>query len=91
MKYKTWLIISFYSILFGWFPFMWVCGWGLWQTAEIRIAIMMIGLFFCIAGSLLILPIIRNSDLFKSIEELEEEKSKYYQARKKLEQKITEL
>jgi beta-lactamase regulating signal transducer with metallopeptidase domain len=63
----------------------------IWQTVEIRIAILMIGLLFCLLGSMLMLPIIRNSDLFKSIEELEEERSKYYQARKRLEQKITEI
>jgi len=91
MKYKTWLIISFYSVLFGWFPFMWVCGWGTWQSAEIRIAIMMIGLFLCGFGSMMILPIIKNSDLFKSIEELEEERMNYFEARKRLEKKITEL
>lgn len=91
MKYKIWLIASFYSVLFGWFPFMWVCAWGIWQPAEIRIAIMMIGLFSCLSGSMLISPIIRNSDLFKSIEELEEERMKYHEARKRLENKITEL
>jgi hypothetical protein len=91
MKYKTWLIVSFYSIVFGWFPFMWVCAWGIWQTAEIRVAIMMIGLLLCLFGLMLILPIIRNSDLFKSIEELEEERMKYHEARKRLEKKITEL
>ena len=91
MKYKTWLIISFYTILFGWFPFMWVCGWGLWQSAEIRITIMMIGLFLCAFGSMMILPIIKNSDLFKSIEELENERVKYFETRKRLEKKINEL
>jgi hypothetical protein len=70
---------------------MWVCGWGLWQSAEIRIAIMMVGLFFCLIGSMLIIPIIRNSDLFKSIEELEEERNKYFEATKRLEKKIREL
>jgi thiosulfate reductase cytochrome b subunit len=91
MKYKTWLKISFYSIMFGWFPFMWVCGWGVWQSAEIRIAIMMIGLSVCLVGSMLMLPIIRNSNLFKSIEELENERIKYFETRKRLEQKINEL
>lgn len=91
MKYKTWLKISFYSILYGWFPFMWLCVWGLWQTTEIRFAVVMIGLTFCLSGSMLILPLIKNSDLFKSIEDLEEERMKYSEARKRLEQKITQL
>jgi hypothetical protein len=91
MKYKTWLIISFYSILFGWFPFMWLCAWGTWQSPEIRIAVILVGLFLCASGSMLILPIIKHSDLFKSIEELENERMKYFEARKRLEQKINEL
>ena len=91
MKYKIWLKISFYSLLSGWFPFMWVCGWGLRQSSEIRIAIVMTGIFLCVTGSMLMQSIIRNSDLFKSIEELEEERMKYYKAIKRLEQKLSEL
>ena len=90
-KNKIWTKISFYTLLFGWFPFMWICGWGLWQTAVIRVAVMIIGLLLCMFASMMILPLLKDEDLFKSIDELEEERIKYLEARKRLERKISEL
>jgi hypothetical protein len=37
------------------------------------------------------LPLLRHEDLFKSIDELEEERMKYHEARKRLEKKIMEI
>lgn len=89
MKYKTWLKISFYSVLFGWFPFMWIAVWASWNR-EIGLYVLLLGLFFCFSGSILI-SLLKHEDLFKSIDELEAEREKYYEARKKLERKILEL
>jgi wobble nucleotide-excising tRNase len=70
---------------------MWICGWGMWQPWEIKLAIMLMGLFLCITSSLLFQPILKNEDLFKSIEELEKEKENYHRAVQRLEKKIREL
>lgn len=91
MKNKTWFKIAFYTILFGWFGFMWLCGWGWYQPLMIRLTIVIASLFLCIVGSFLILPILMNDSLFKSMDELQEEKFRYQEATKRLEKKIKEL
>ncbi len=90
MKYKTWLKISFYSLLLGWFPFVWFSLWGS-LNKEIGGIVFLVGIVLCVFGSMMMLPLIKHRDLFKSIDELEEERMKYYEARKKLEKKIMEL
>jgi hypothetical protein len=90
MKYKTWLKISFYSLLLGWFPFMWLSVWGSWSRV-VGVFVLSFGVILCAFGSMMMLPLLRHEDLFKSIDELEEERMKYHEARKRLEKKIMEI
>jgi hypothetical protein len=90
MKYKTWLMISFYSLLFGWLPFMFLSVWGRWNR-EVGMFVCSFGVILCVVGTMTMMPLLRDEDLFKSIDELEEERMKYYEARKRLEKKIMEL
>jgi hypothetical protein len=91
MKTKILTKICFYTILFGWFGFMWLCGWGWHQPLMIRLTIVITLLFLCLVGSVLILPILMNDSLFKSMDELDDEKFRYQEATKRLEKKIKEL
>jgi len=90
MNYKTWLKVSVYALLLGWFPFMLVSIWASWNR-EYGLIVLLIGLGICMFASMMILPLLKNEDLFKSIEELEKERILYYGAKRKLEQKIIEL
>jgi len=90
MKYKTWLKISFYSLLLGWFPFMWIAVWVSWNR-EVGLYVLISGLGFFLWGSMSMIPLLKNEDLFKSIDELEAERERHIEARKKLEKKILEL
>jgi hypothetical protein len=90
MKYKTWLKISFYSLLFGWFPFIWFSLWGS-SNRDIGVFVLSFGVILCVAGTMTMLPLLKHRDLFKSIDELEEERMKYYEASIKLEKKLMEL
>lgn len=90
IKNKTWFKIAFYSLLFGWFPFMFVAVWGSWNR-DMGVIVACVGILLCMFGSIMMLPILKDNDLFKSIDELNEERVKYYEAIKRLEQKITEL
>lgn len=89
-KSKIWYNISFYSLLLGWFPFLFFSIWGSWNR-EIGIYVMIAGLSLCVFGSMTFMPLMRNGDLFKSIDELEEERQRFSEARQKLERKIVEI
>jgi hypothetical protein len=92
MKHKTWIKTSFYSLLLGWFFFMILSLYSHHNNNEnVSICVFIIGLSFCLLGSFIMLPLLRNEDLFKSIEELEKEREKYYKIRIRIEQKINEL
>ena len=91
MKNKTWTKIAFYTILFGWFGFMWVAVWGIYQTPIIRLIIGLSSLSLCIVGSMLVVPIFENDNLFKSMDELDELKCKYRETIQRLEHKIKSL
>jgi hypothetical protein len=69
---------------------MWLSIYGSWNR-DVGVYIMLIGLFFCFIGSILMLPLLRNQDLFKSIEELEKERESYHKAVQRLEKKILEI
>ena len=90
MKNKTWAKIAFYSVLLGWFPFMFVCAWGMWLDVEYRLIIALVGLVLCMFGTMMS-SILKDDKLFKSIDELEKEKHKYYEATQRLNKKIKEL
>ena len=91
MKNKKLLSIAFYTIVIGWIPFMCLCIWGLNQEPIYRAIIALVGASLCLGGSLMILPTLNQSDLFKSIDELEEERLNYLEAVKRLNKKIREL
>jgi hypothetical protein len=90
MKTKIWTQVAFYTLLFGWVPFLWLSIFGSWNR-EIGVYIMLFGLLLCLLGTMLMMPILRNNDLFKYIDELEEERTKLYETRKRLEARIEEL
>jgi len=90
MKNKIWHNIAFYSLLLGWFPFMWLSVWGSWNR-EIGVIVLLVGILICIFGSMMVMPLLKNNDLFKSIDQLDEERAKYYEATKRLEEKIKTL
>jgi len=90
MKYKTLLKTSFHSLLFGWVLFVLLNMWGSLNTG-IGLIVFLVGVALCVYGSVMMTPLLEDQDLFKSIDELEEERMKYYEARKKLEKKIMEL
>ena len=90
MKYKTWLKIGFFSLLFGWFAFMPITIWAS-LNREVGLYVFLLGIIFCLLGSVTMLPLLRDADFFKSIDELEAERERYREARKKLERKILEL
>ena len=91
MKNKSLLMIGFYIIVIGWFPYMLLCVWGLNQEPIYRAVIILVGVSFCLFGSMMVLPLLKNDDLFKSIDELEREKVDYKKATEKLYNKIREL
>lgn len=93
MKMKTQKIakISYYSLVFGWFPFMWLCAFASHSSIELRIFIIFLGLFLCLVGSIYLTRIFNNDELFKSIDKLNEEKQFYRDATERLDKKIKEL
>jgi len=90
MKSKLYAKIAFYTLLIGWFPFMWIAAFASWNR-EFGLFVLFVGMAICGCASLLVLPITENNDLFKSIDQLEEERYKYYEATKRLEKKIKQL
>jgi hypothetical protein len=90
MKTKIWTRIAFTAMFLGWFPFMWVSIYASWNR-EIGLIVLLSGFSICLFGGLMMLPVLRNDQLFKSIDELEEARDKYIEATKKLNQKIREL
>ena len=91
MKNKIWTKIAFYCVLLGWFPFMFVCSWGMWLDVEYRLIITFSGLGISMFGFIMMLTTLRDNELFKSIDELEKEKCRYYEATQRLNKKIKEF
>ncbi len=90
-KMKKSARIAFFTLTFGWFPFMWLSLWGSKQSPDTGFIIFAIGLVMCLLSSYMLSATFRNEALFKTLEELEAEKYKLYVTRKKLEKKISEL
>jgi len=82
MKNKTRSKIAFYSIVFGWLIFMFVCTSGIWLQGEYRVIVLLFGICFCLLCTTMIRPFLK---------ELEEEKLRYYEATQRLVKKIKEL
>lgn len=90
MNTKLWFYISYMTTMVGWFPFMWVSVYASWNR-EVGAFVLCIGILVCMFGALSMLFMMGKDELFKSMDELGEEKQKYIEARKKLEQKIDEF
>ena len=90
MKTKIWTRIAFICLTLGWFPFMWVSIYASWHR-ELGLIVALVGLCLCIFGSMMIIPILKDNDLFNSIDELDKAKNKYYEATQRLNKKIKEL
>ncbi len=88
---KTVAQFAFIVLTMGWFPFMFLSIWGSNQSADIRFTITFLGLFMCSLSSLVLSQVFGNSKIFQSLEELEIERNKLYEVRKRLEKKIMEL
>lgn len=91
MKTQTFAKLAYYILLLGWFPFMFLCGAGLWLEVEYRVFIALTGFCLCMFGSMLLIGIFRNDELFKSIDELDDARWKYIETTKRLEEKIKSL
>lgn len=92
---KTWFKISFLTILFGWFLFMFFCMYGFTKSVEVRLAIVLSGFFLCIIGFFAFQALLINKAFWMKQEELEDyiEKHKesikqYNEAKIKLEKHI---
>jgi hypothetical protein len=90
MKYKTQLKIAIYSILFGWIPLI-VLAMTESFYSLIGLILFVIGAGSCMFGVVIMRDLLKYDELFKSIEELEEERMRFYEATKRLEKKISEL
>ena len=90
MKTKIWTRIAFTFLFLGWFAFMWVSAYASWNK-KLGLIVALVGLCLCIFGSINLLRIIRDNDLFKSIDELDKARRKYYEATERLNKKIKEL
>lgn len=66
--------LAYCTTLLGWFPFMFLAAVGSWNR-HIAVIVLCVGLVCCFMGSIFALFIIRSKDLFRTIEELEEERS----------------
>jgi hypothetical protein len=91
MNLQKWTKRLFYTLMIGWIPYMIICGFGMSFPKEIRVPIVFVGLFLCFMSAVTLNSILRDGDLFKSIEELDDAKHNYIAATKRLEEKIKEL
>ena len=92
---KTWYKISFLTIFFGWFFFMWLCLFGYTKSADVRAAIVLSGIFLCFIGSFAFLALLVNKAFWMKQEELEdyikqhkESIKGYDEAKRKLEEHV---
>ena len=90
MTTKTFAKIGYYTLLLGWFIFMWIAVWGSWNRVY-GAFVLVGGLGCCIFGAFILHDVFRDDELFKTIDELNKEKRKYQEATKRLEYKIREL
>jgi hypothetical protein len=91
MNTRKWFKNMSYLVILGWVPYIFVCGMGLRLEVAYRLPIVFIGIAFCFVGSFMLMGLIKNEDLFKSIEDLDKERHKYMRATERLNKKIKEL
>lgn len=87
---RTWAKAAIYLLILGWFPFIWLSVYGSWNR-EIGVIVAAVGIIILISGSMLTMPLLKDEDLFKSIEELEKERALLSDARKRLIDKIESI
>lgn len=93
MKTKNFLKFALYTILFGWFPFMFLAAFGhVSSNADIKMLIVMIGFIICCVGGFSFLAYFKQYEKsFQSVDELEKEKENYIAARIKYERALLKL
>lgn len=75
--------ISIILITLGWFPFMWLCAFGLHQSDDVKIAISMSGLFICLFASMIsLLGAFGNNAFWSSLKDLDDKIKAYVDAKK---------
>jgi hypothetical protein len=93
MKTKKFLKFAMYTILFGWFPFMFLAAFGhVSSNADTKMLIVMIGFIICCVGGFSFLAYFRQYEKsFQSVDELEKERENYIAARMKYERALIKL
>lgn len=80
---KTITKIAIITLTIGWFPFMWVCAFGVHQSDDVRIGIFMSGLFICLVGTMISLAgVFGNNSFWLSLKGLDEKVKSYDDAKK---------
>lgn len=80
---KTITRIAIITLTIGWFPFMWVCAFGVHQSDDVRIGIFMSGLFICLSASMISLAgVFGNNAFWLSLKGLDEKVKAYDDAKK---------
>ena len=90
MKTKIIFIVSYLLVIFGWFPFIFLAA-GFAKTPEIGMNLAMIGFLICLIGCVTSMVYLHGTDIFKSIDRLNEERENYHQAMLKYENASEEL
>lgn len=88
---KNWIRVSFFIIIIGWFPFMWLCLFGANSSTEVRFTIFFIGFLFCIFGGIAFTDLTKNAGFWKNNEELRSAIARYDLATKKKEEEAQKL
>jgi hypothetical protein len=93
MKTKKFLKFAMYTILFGWFPFMFLAAFSSGSpSVDVKMLIVMIGLIICVVGGFSFLAYFKQYEKsFQSVDELEKERESYIAARIKYERALIKL
>ena len=83
-------VIALITLILGWFPFMWVCLYGM-HHKDLALIIIFSGFSICIISALILVSLFSNKALWVNNEEFDKEKEKFVLARKKYEQATLEF
>jgi hypothetical protein len=70
---KTIFKITFLATIIGWFPFMFICLWGMWQPYEVRLIICFSGLALCITSVMFFTFFVNNRGFWLRLDVLDKE------------------
>jgi len=83
-------IIALFTLIIGWFPFMWIAIWGSWHR-EYAVLILVLGLFMCMSSALILGQVFTQKALWLNQEEFDKEVEKFRKAKAKYEKATLEL